>query len=239
MYNFWEGYAEEESNAHYRISSKVADMSAADYYHYKNNIIYYVPHRRDGNYVRFVPENAPIVEKANTKLVNVVEMLKNLQPKANISDFVIPLANHIKTQARKPHNASHFYIVSDKDEIEYDNVVKGRSSVEVLKKPNIDRTGFDITLPNLSPFIDLPPDYTFYENGVYHHIHDLRNEKGHYSKKNKRRSGVWLSFDFEDAILTALGLSHPGRSIKPSVVKCSKIYAFQVVIRFIQSIFLG
>lgn len=273
MYNFWEGYAEEQSNIHYRISNKVADMTAEDYYDYKSNQAYpqYGPFRRDGNYDKIAPENAPIVEKSNPQLVNVVEMLKNLQPKANVSDFVIRLARHIKSQPRKPHNVQQFRILNaDGDEIRYfsknhrhdkakddgnatkpaiseikaDVIAEGRSSVASnvgpISKPRVDRIGFDVLPPGLPPFSELPPaDYTYYEGGTYHHVHDLRYEKGHYPKKKKRGSGGWLSFDFEDAILTALGLSHPGRSVKPSVVKCSKIYAFQVVIRFIQSAFGG
>lgn len=269
MYNFWEGYAEEQSNIHYRISNKVADMTADDYYDYKSNQIYpeYGPFRRDGNYASVVPEKAPIVEKYNPQLVNVVEMLKNLEPKSNVSDFVIRLARHIKSQPLKPQNVQLFRVINgDGEEIRYfsknhhhdmaekdgnaakpaiseikaDVVNEGRSSVASNTKPNVDRIGFDVIQPGLPSFNELPTaDYTYYEDGVYHHIHDLRHIKGHYPQKKKRGSGGWLSFDFEDAILTALGLSHPGRSVKPSIVKCSKIYAFQVVIRFIQSAFGG
>lgn len=267
MYNFWEGYADEQANAQYRISSKVADMTAEDYYDYKNNEVRdgaYGPFRRDGNYANIKPENVPIVEKLNPKLTNVVEMLKNLQPKANASDFVIRLIRHMKSP---PNNIHQFHFVNDDgDKIKYhrhdearddeiairpainetkvNTVEKGRSAMASnlgpVTKPIVDRIGFDVIPPGLPSFSELPSaDYTYYENGVYHHVHDLRHIKGHYPQKKKRNSGGWLSFDFEDAILTALGLSHPGRSVKPSVIKCSKIYAFQAVLRFIQSAFVG
>lgn len=273
MYNFWEGYADEQSNTHYRISNKVADMTADDYYDYKSNQAYpeYGPFRRDGNYANIVPEKAPLVQKSNPQLVNVVEMLKNLQPKTNVSDFVTRPARHMKSQPQTPHNVHQFRVVNDDgDEIRYfskthrhdeakndgntakpaisenkaDAVVEGRSSmasnVGPITKPNVDRIGFDVLPPGLPSFSELPEaDYTYYENGVYHHVHDLRHEKGYYPQKKKRGSGGWLSFDFEDAILSALDLSHPGRSVKPTIVKCSKIYAFQVVLRFIQSAFVG
>jgi hypothetical protein len=66
----------------------------------------------------------------------------------------------------------------------------------------------------------------YFKDGVYHHVHDLR--------KNKRppRGGGWLSFDFTETILTALGLPPPGRSLaKPTAAACGKSYIVNVFLR--------
>lgn len=118
---------------------------------------------------------------------------------------------------------------------------------------------------NIPILKSLPPaDYTYVKHGVYHHVHDLRKNKARYPQSTKidyknlisegpgpnhisqgghggqsSGKGGWLKFDMEEAIMTALGLSHPGRSIKPTIAKCSKIYIFQVILRFFQKLFIG
>lgn len=98
----------------------------------------------------------------------------------------------------------------------------------------IDRIGY--VPSNLPKLQDLPPaDYSFVKNGVHHHIHDLRKNKiPLHSKKTE-----WISADFADTIMSLLGLTHPGRSVKHSATKCTKIYALQFVLRFIRSAFVG
>lgn len=270
MHDFWRGYAEEKEKEQYRISSKVADMTADDYYEYKNSQLHssYEPFRRVDTYAGNLPENVPIIQKSNPQIANVVEMLKNLEPKANITDFIVRLARHIKSQPQKPHNAQQFRFVSDDgDEIRnFSNhhrrnetkvvnnvtkptikatkadgvVVEGRSvvasNIRPFPVPNVDRVYQNGPPEGLPSFNELPPaDYSYYKNGVHHHVHDLRKEKGTYPVKG----GGWLSVDLEENILSALGLSHPGRSVIPSVLGCSKSYALQVVFRFFKKVFFG
>lgn len=277
MEDFWQGYSDNQSNDHYRISNKVAQTTADDYYDYQSKHAF-TPFRRVGNHAANLPENVPIVEKLNPKLVNVVDMLKNLQPKANVSDFVIRLARHLKSPPRKPNKTQQFRFVSDDgDEIKYfakqrhgeatkaiGNATKpaisstsdgkvdvvGRSSIASnvrlvarppVARPPVERV-FDLEPsgppPGLPSFDELPPaDYTYYENGVHHHVHDLRKNKD--KREPPVQGGGWMAFDFEDTILQALGLANPGRSVKPSVAKCSKIYVFNVLLRFIQTSLLG
>lgn len=269
MHEFMQGFVEERSKDqynHHRISDKVAATTADDYYDYQSNQGYYSnygPFRRVGNHADNLPENVPLVEKSNTQLNNVVEMLKHLQPKANVSEFVIRLARHIKSRPRKPNNAQQFRFVSDDgDEIRYfakhhqrdsakeagnatkptisetnDVVDEARSSAE-SNVGAVEERAYSYGPPpkGLPSYSELPPpDYSFYKNGIHHHVHDLRKDKSHPPVKG----GGWLKVDFEEAILSALGLSHPGRSIKPSVTKCSKIYTFNVILRFFQTSLLG
>lgn len=264
MQDFLHGFIEEQSKDHNRISNKVAETTADDYYDYqrKQEFPVYGPFRRVGDHASNLPENVPIVEKLNPQLENVVDMLKNLQPKGNISDFVIRLARHIRSLPRNPNNAQQFY---NGDEIRYftkqhhrdearadgnatkpsiskvDVIVAGRSSLSSnrmpIAQPNIDRIAHvQGPPPGLPSYNDLPPaDYSYYENGIHHHVHDLRKDK----RTPAVKGGGWLAFDFEETILQALGLSHPGRSVKPSVVKCSKLYIFNVILRWFQTSFLA
>lgn len=282
MDDFWKGYVSSQSSEdHYRISNKVADTTADDYYDYQSSNKVYANHdafRRNGQQkADNFPEKAPIVEKVNPQIFNVVDMLKNLQPKANVSDFVIRFARHIKFQPQSSLNVKQLRTVSDDgDRIknfssnQHDEakatgntakpptskingskvnandvvVINGRSFVQSGFKPNMSQIAskkvFDLALgppPGLPSFNELPPaDYSYYKGGVHHHVHDLRKDKGSYPSQVK--GGGWLAFDFEDVILQALGLSNPGRSMKPSVVKCSKAYVFNVILRLIQTTFL-
>jgi hypothetical protein len=260
MEDFMQGFVEQRSKEHYRISDKVAATTADDFYNYQSNEVYsdYGPYRRIGNHAENLPENVPLIEKSNPQLNSVVELLKNLQPKANVSDFVTRLARHIKNQPQKPDNVQQFRIVSDDgDEIRYlakhhqhddakaaANTTKPISEVDVLEArssvaSNVDSVSerayrYGPPPQGLPSFNELPPaDYTYYKHGTYHHIHDLRKDK------KPPKGGHWLKFDFEEAILSAMGLSHPGRSLKPTVAKCSKIYIFNVLLRFIQTSLVG
>lgn len=83
-----------------------------------------------------------------------------------------------------------------------------------------------------SKLINLPaPDYTYYEKGTFYHVHDLRR-----NKPARDVSPKWLgndNHDFENAILTALGLGPPGRVIKPSIKICSTKYIVSALFRFL------
>jgi hypothetical protein len=272
MQDFMQGFVEERSKDHHRIGDKVAATTADDYYDYQSNQGYsnYGPYRRISDFPNNSPQNVPLVEKSNPQLNNVVEMLKNLQPKTNVSDFVIRLARHLSSQPRKPNNVQQFRFVSDDgDEIRYFAknhqrdaakvsgnttkpaiseakeskvdavVVEGRSSVASNNAAPVVERAYNYGPPSkgLPSYNELPPpDYSYYKNGIHHHVHDLRKNKGPLPGKG---SGGWLKFDFEEAILSALGLSQPGRSIKPTVTKCSKIYAFRAILRFFQTALIG
>lgn len=83
-----------------------------------------------------------------------------------------------------------------------------------------------------SKLINLPaPDYTYYEKGTFYHVHDLRH-----NKPSRDVAPKWLgddNHDFENAILTALGLGPPGRVIKPSIKICSTKYIVSALFRFL------
>lgn len=76
-----------------RISAKVAQTTADDYYDYQNRFTSnYGPQRRNDEHVQ--PPN----QKIDPKIAAVVEMLKNLKPKANQSDsFVIRYARSLNS----------------------------------------------------------------------------------------------------------------------------------------------
>lgn len=99
-----------------------------------------------------------------------------------------------------------------------------------------DRLGFDGAEslgppPGLPSFSQLPPaDYTYFEDGVYHHVHDLRQDKGSHGQDEG-------FFDLEEVILQALGLTQ-ARSA-PTILKCGKHYVFSAILRFFQTALLG
>jgi hypothetical protein len=64
-------------------------------------------------------------------------------------------------------------------------------------------------------------------------VHDLRKNK------SPPTGGGWLSVDFQDSILQALGLAPPGRSLKPTLAGCGKGYIFNVILRHLQALLLG
>lgn len=77
-----------------RISAKVAQTTADDYYDYQNRFTTnYGPQRRNDEHVQ-----PPPIQKVDPKIASVVEMLKNLKPKANQSDsFVIRYARALNS----------------------------------------------------------------------------------------------------------------------------------------------
>lgn len=255
MHDFTEGFREKNNlqDDHYRISSKVAATSADDYNDYQSNQIYadYGPYRRVGSDLNQA-ENAPLIEKSSPQLANVVEMLKHLQPKANVSNFLIRMARQLRLP--RPTAQQFRFANHNGDEIQHFTKLYQHERVAAVNasKLPIDgdstpvgvsrRSSFDNDIYGYGPpaglptFNHLPPaDYSYYKDGTQHHIHDLRKEKDSYPSKG----GGWLSFDFEDTILNALGLTHPGRAAKHTVLKCTKLYAFNALLRFFQTAFLG
>lgn len=79
-----------------------------------------------------------------------------------------------------------------------------------------------------------PPDHTYFKNGNYYHIHDLRHEKGIYGGPSILSNN---NNDFENAILSLLGLGPPGRVIKPTFSVCSKQYLISAFVRFVYKYF--
>jgi hypothetical protein len=259
MQDFMQGFAQSTQqhggydsgyNDMHRISDKVAATTADDYYDYQSKNSVNQPFRRVGDHAANLPENAPLVEKPAPEVANIVEMLKHLQPKQNVTDFVIRLARHIKSQPRKPNKAQQFRFVSeDGDEIKYYAKQHHGDAANVTKSSAISKTSeiveggkaesarvFSHHPPHgLPSYENLPAaTKTYFKNGVYHHVHDLRKN----AIPPKRSTPGWMAFNFEETILQALGLTHPGRSAKPTVVKCSKSYAFHVIARIFYS-FLG
>jgi hypothetical protein len=79
-----------------------------------------------------------------------------------------------------------------------------------------------------------PPDHTYFKDGTYYHIHDLRAEKGVYGGPKFLRSD---NDDFENAILSLLGLGPPGKFLKPTISVCSQQYAISALVRFMYKYF--
>lgn len=104
------------SNAFYGgqqvISAKVAQSTDEDYYDYQQNHQQnqmmtqdYSPSRRIGKHEgEIYPENQQnvrVIEKADPKLVPIVDMLKNLQPKVNQNDgFIIRYARALNSYSQ-------------------------------------------------------------------------------------------------------------------------------------------
>lgn len=268
MGDFWHGYADgrqqqtyekQYNNPEYRISNKVAAMTADDYYDYRAHQVLQNlgPFRRVGGPSSGFSENAPPVEKYDPEVLNAVEMLKTLEPKPNASEFVTRFARHLKSQPQLTSNAQRFRIVSD-DGINVRYFIKNRHSLRSkgnATKPAIivdgrayglvppplksDRLGFEDLEPQsgaphgLPSFNNLPPaDFTYFEDGVYHHVHDLRQNKGPHNEKG---GGGWI--DFEDVILQALGLSQARAA--PTMGSCAKGYVLNMILRFFQTSLLG
>jgi hypothetical protein len=84
----------EHEYAYDRISNKVAETTADDYNDYQSR---FTSNRRIGEHIE--RENSPPVQKVlDPKVARVVEMLKNLKPKANQNDsFVIRYARALNT----------------------------------------------------------------------------------------------------------------------------------------------
>lgn len=270
MSDFMEGWQEDRANEQYRIGNKAAEITANDYFDYQSSRInaVYSPNRRINEFIGNSPENV-LVKKVDSKLIGVVEMLKNLQPKnksktTSAENFIDGIESqnysHIIPTA---NNADQYLWENSRDVILSSSKLGGEKKVakrsapvlptifvpppqsqqlpEFNKSPFLPLTPASKRVYNtvsaaLPKFEDLPPaDYSYVKNGVHHHVHDLRKNKS----PRPSKKGEWLSFDFEDAILSVMGLSHPGRSVKHSAAKCSKIYIFQVILRFIQTALVG
>lgn len=90
MQDFVQGYMERlQQYDHERINSMVAQTTADDYYDYQNRFA----STQYENPLRRIDEKSPVIQKIDPKLANLVEMLKNLKPKANKNDsFIIRYA---------------------------------------------------------------------------------------------------------------------------------------------------
>lgn len=102
-----------EGYTYSRVSNKISDMTAPDYYDYQNNVgtQEYGPSRRIGDQnVQAMPQdiqNLKVIEKADPKLISVVDMLKNLQPKVNQNDsFIIRYARALNLYSQKLQSSS-------------------------------------------------------------------------------------------------------------------------------------
>lgn len=123
MQEFYSGFQEAQYKDSNRISGQVAEMTADDYYDYQRTNVIQGPFRRVSDFAGNIPENVPVIYK-HPKLNNVVEMLKNLQPKANSTPepFRIRYARHLQNAMLqykpKSNNTQQFRIASvDDDEI--------------------------------------------------------------------------------------------------------------------------
>lgn len=250
MSDVMEGWKEDRAKGHYRIDNNVGDI--IDDYDYGNSDInsVYSPNRRFSEIIR-KPQQNILVKKIDPKLTGVVDMLKNLQPKTNSTrknnDPIVATkwetSNHPKN-IFIPQNVNRSF----PDQHLVENLkplpltLGKRNAKQFMPSPlpapkvapvyKTDR----IDHSHLPKFEDLPPaDFSFIKHGVHHHIHDLRKHKLPLPKKHVE----WISADFADTILSAFGLSTPGRSVKHTIAKCSKIYILQAVIRFIRTALVG
>jgi hypothetical protein len=102
MQDFVQGFTETLAQPGYdqaRISNKIASTTSDDFYEYQNQVSnVHSPFRRIGLHAANLPENVPVIQKVDPKLANVVEMLKNLRPKANHNDsFIIRYARALNS----------------------------------------------------------------------------------------------------------------------------------------------
>lgn len=173
MQDFVSGYMESlKQYDHERINSKVAQTTADDYYDYQNRFTndYGPPyaHRRndEGNNVS---KNPPVIQKIDPKVFNVVEMLKNLKPKANQNDsFIIRYAralNHHSRNENTTNTVDHkFPTVSlmelqkylqtshhDKTKVSHSiNETKNGRNVDIVEGRSLVRSYGQHTSPNLN-----------------------------------------------------------------------------------------
>lgn len=113
MEDIMRGFTQSYYNADQQvISAKVAQTTDDDYYDYQQNYQQnqmmtqaYSPSRRIGKYEgEIYPENqqnVQVIEKADPKLVPIVDMLKNLQPKVNENNgFIIRYARALNSYSQ-------------------------------------------------------------------------------------------------------------------------------------------
>ncbi|KAG5676712.1 hypothetical protein PVAND_006525 [Polypedilum vanderplanki] len=206
--DFMQGYQESQHQGYYaqqRISNNIADSSADDYVDYQSrvNIEKYNKLRRNDEYPQQVQPEMNF-QQTDPKVVLLADFLKNLKPKA------VPQARNLNTTSQN--------VTSEGRNFNYQPNAQRR--VLVSGKPD-----------GLPDFNELPPaDYSYWKNGVFHHVHDLRA-----GAKKQFKRGLW-STDFEDKILSAMGLLPPGKSltIVPKIEACAKNYALAIVFRHLQ-----
>jgi hypothetical protein len=178
MQDFVQGYMErlqQYDQHHERINSKVAQTTADDYYDYQNRFAsnpYENPLRR-------IDEKSPVIQKIDPKLANLVEMLKNLKPKANQNDsFIIRYARalndaHSRINEGGGANAvdRNFLTVSHRDAAKSTrplNETKNGNNVRVIegrsynRQPfaysDVQRVGYSYGPPQgLPSYNELPP----------------------------------------------------------------------------------
>lgn len=185
MNEFWRGYADRQQEDHHRISNKVAATTADDYVDYQYQSFPSVqPFRRLGEHANNLPQNVrlsqnvrlPHIEfKPNEKpdavgipasplVSRVVDMLKNLQPKT--VGVVANLARQVTSQSSATiidDKEKETDVFNNDDVNEMPTVIKGMS----VNPP-----------PGYPQYKKLPTaDYSFFKDGAYHHVHDLRYGK--------------------------------------------------------------
>lgn len=108
MQDFVQGYMERIMQYDQeRISGKVAATTADDYYDYQSRYGGGGGEQlwRRNDVVNIPEKHAPVVEKVDPKLASVVEMLKNLKPKANQNDsFIINYARALTSSLTRNNN---------------------------------------------------------------------------------------------------------------------------------------
>lgn len=110
MQDVMEGFVQTYfSHGHEYISNKVSQTTSDDYFDYQNGIAEdYGPSRRIGQFSEDFTQNTPnvqVIEKADPKLISIVEMLKNLKPKVNQNDsFIIRYARALNSYSQKIHS---------------------------------------------------------------------------------------------------------------------------------------
>lgn len=130
--DFLRGFMESTQHQEYgqhRISNKIEETTADDYYDYQNykGPQDYGPSRRIGQ-LGDAPnldgaQNLRVIEKADPKLISVVEMLKTLQPKANHNDsFIIRYGRALDSYSQKIY--SNHDDVEEKRSVSEDKIKK-------------------------------------------------------------------------------------------------------------------
>ncbi|KAL7041804.1 hypothetical protein ACKWTF_000900 [Chironomus riparius] len=271
MEDIMRGFTQSYYNADQQvISAKVAQTTDDDYYDYQQNYQQnqmmtqdYGPSRRIGKYESEIyPENQQnvrVIEKADPKLVPIVDMLKNLQPKVNQNDgFIIRYARALnsylsdeekklyvnKDKIRKypkkhQHESTRKMNETSAGSVNSSSINEGRSmGDEFSNNRRVLVPGVPSGLPS---YEELPPaDYTYVKNNVVHHVHDLRNGKNPRPKRTFMDG--FFSGNVEEKILNWMGYPRPDRSFgayKPTIADCVKGYGSSIVMRHVHMLLFG
>ncbi|XP_070507062.1 uncharacterized protein [Chironomus tepperi] len=276
MTNFMEdvmrGFTESYYNSNQEvISAKVAQPTTYDdYYDYQQNQMMtqdYGPSRRIGKHESEIyPENqqnVQVIEKADPKLVPIVDMLKNLQPKVNQNDgFIIRYARALNSYSQYlSDEEKKLYVNKDKirkypKKHQHESTIKmNETSVGSVNSSSINEgrsmgnefsNNRRVLVPGvpagLPSFDELPPaDYTYVKNNVVHHVHDLRNGNNQRPKRYFFMDG-FFSGNVEEKILSWMGYPRPDRSFgafKPTIADCVKAYGSSIVMRHVHMLLFG